>query len=1064
MNNNFTKTINFNLYTLFLVGFVYVISFSKSDVMAQATNATVSGLVLDESKEPLIGATVLVRNESTGFEAGTVTGIDGRFNFQQMPLGKPYTITVSFIGFSTQKLTGYQLNQGDRINLDIQMDMGSSDLAEVVVSGDSFKNQIDKLGAVTAIDSKQIKNLPTEGRNFTNLTALSPLQGGGSLNLGGQRRTSTNVTLDGVNARNQLTAGEIGRGPYTVSIEAIREFEVATNSYDVTQGRQAGGALNAVTKAGTNTLEGSAFTYHRNDNLASPLDIRGNERSVVFNNTQWGFSLGGPIIKDKLHFFTVFDRQDAGEPVFIADIRNEDDERRLRIRQDTLSKFIDIARRQYGVSDQQQVGEFSRKTVANTFFARLDYQINKRNRLTIRNNYTDWNNPLSINDNTAINLSEVWGDFSSRENSLLASLRTIVNASTTNELKVQYQRAQRAFNPSGQLPLSNIPRAIVRVISPFPTESNPDAIQTTNVQIGGQRFSPETNLEQQIHIVNTTYMQRGKFNFTFGTDNMITYLETLLSNEQNGRFFYNSLQDFENNMPFRYAREVPLAGLPLVQQTVMDLSVFGQMEWNPHRDVNAVVGLRYDATMFMNEAEFNPTVFDELGISTSNRPMDFLNIQPRAQIIWNIKGKDTDVLKVGAGIFSAQPHYYAQVNNIQNSGRMLAAIDVQGALVPQADFIGYRNGVPAPGIPEGANFISTINSVAPDFKVPNTFKANVNYNKFIGSRFRLGANVLMAYTTNNYVYVEGNMVADPYFRLQNEGNRGVFVPANTIRANGQTNWLNSRQSTNVGRVLELQSIGEAYQYALIIDGSVRLGKDGYFTASYTYNQAFDNSSYNCCVANTSTFLPVVDDSRALNWGYADSQFKDKVVLNGASPTWRGFVLGASLIGIGGSRYSFLVSNGSLQGDFPLNNALAYVFDPNDPSTPENIREGYNAILSDPNTAESAKKYLRDSFGKIADRNGGENPFFFTMDLRLLKTIKTFGKQNLELSGDIFNFMNMLNQEWGVNNDLGRSRNLQSIRGFDQDTQQYIYNVESGVGVLPINGTPWRIQAGLRYSF
>ncbi|SDY84382.1 Carboxypeptidase regulatory-like domain-containing protein [Rhodonellum ikkaensis] len=219
--------------------------------LAQATNSTFSGLVLDDVGQPLIGASILVINESTGFQTGTVTSQDGRFNLQQMPLGKPYSLQVSFIGFSTQRFTGYELNLGDRINVEIKMESSNRELEEIVITGEGFQNQIEKLGAVTSIDAKQIKNLPIEGRNFTNLTALSPLQGGGGLNLGGQRGTSTNVTLDGVNARNQLTAGQIGRGPYTVSIEAIREFEVATNSYDVTQGRQAGGALNAVTKAGT---------------------------------------------------------------------------------------------------------------------------------------------------------------------------------------------------------------------------------------------------------------------------------------------------------------------------------------------------------------------------------------------------------------------------------------------------------------------------------------------------------------------------------------------------------------------------------------------------------------------------------------------------------------------------------------------------------------------------------------------------------------------------------------------------------------------------------------------
>ncbi|MFT4856952.1 MAG: hypothetical protein ACI9UV_001284 [Algoriphagus sp.] len=1040
-------------------------AFEAQHVLAQATNASITGKVLDDTNLPLVGATIMVENGATGFKTYTITSEEGNFNFQQLPLGKPYSVTVSFIGYSTKVRNGYELNQGDRINLEFKLTSGETELDEVIISANNLDNEIDKLGGVTSISSTQIKNLPTEGRNFTSLTSLSPLQGGGSINLGGQRRTSTNITLDGVNARNQLTAGEIGRGPYTVSIEAIREFEVVTNSYDVTQGRQAGGALNAVTKAGTNELSGSAFVYHRNDKLASQFDIRGNDRTQDFYNYQWGFSLGGPIIKNKMHFFMAFDRQDAGDPVFITDINSPDDERRLGVKRDTLNKALDIVRRLYGVSDAQQVGQFSRKTVANTIFARIDWQLNNRNKLTIRNNFTDWTNPLSVNDNSNINLAEVYSDFTSRENSILASLRTAINPTTTNELKVQFQHAERAFLPNSQLPINNIPRGIVRITSPFPTESNPNATQTRTLQFGGQRFTPETNVENQLHLVNTTYLTKGKYQFTFGTDNMFTYLETLLSNEQNGRFFFDNLQDLENFKASRYAREVPLSGSPLVTQSVIDLAAFAQVEFELAKNLQAVFGVRYDVTAFTKAAAYNPILDQELGIRSDNLPSDWNNIQPRLQMTWNVKGKNTDILKFGAGLFSAQPHYYAQVNNIQNSGVMLAAIDVTGAFVPTPDFNSYRNDPSTvPGVPEGAKTISTINTVAADFQVPSTFKANINYNKYLNDRIRVGLNLVYSNSFNNYVYLERNLVDQPVFRLANEANRGVFVPASTISNRGLTNWLESRKSKDLGRVLELNSVADATQYAVIFDLGMRIGKDGYLNASYTYNQAKDNSSYNCCVANTSTFLPVVDDSRVLSRGYSDNQFKDKVVVNAASPTWKGFVFGASLVGIGGSRYSFLVTNGSLQGDFPLNNALAYVYDPNDPSTPENIREGINGILNDPNTTESAKKYLRESFGKVAERNGGENPFNATIDLRLIKNIKTIKGQALELSADVFNFANLLNKEYGVDNNLGRSRNLYSIQGFNQTAQTYNYRVESGVGVRPINGTPWRVQLGVRYAF
>ena len=336
-----------------LFGLVVLLTlFASPTAFAQSTNASVKGTIGDKNGDPLPGATIRVRNTSTGFTTGSVTNVRGEYLIQQLPLGGPYDITASFVGYGEVAKSGYSINQGDQLGVDFYLREATNELEEIVITDQSLRSRLQREGNATAISASEIKQIPNEGRNFTQLTSLSPLQGGGSINLGGQRRTSTNITLDGVNARNQLTAGEIGRGPYTVSLEAIREFEVATNIYDVTQGRQAGGAINAVTKSGTNTLEGTAFVYHRNDALASQLDIRGDDREQDFYNYQWGFSLGGPIIRDKLHFFVAFDRQDEGEPVFIADIREgegqESDEQQFGIRLDTLRRFVQVARDQYG--------------------------------------------------------------------------------------------------------------------------------------------------------------------------------------------------------------------------------------------------------------------------------------------------------------------------------------------------------------------------------------------------------------------------------------------------------------------------------------------------------------------------------------------------------------------------------------------------------------------------------------------------------------------------------------------------------------------------------------------
>ncbi len=1034
----------------------------SAELLGQATNASFKGTVKDEQGTPLAGATIIVKNTSTGFQTGAIANVEGKYQIQQLPLGGPYSVTASFVGYGDQNQTGYTVNLGDVVQVDFQMSEQALELSTVVITADDQRNRIDQIGATTEINAVQINNLPTEGRNFTRLTSLSPLQGGGSINLGGQRRTSTNITIDGVNARNTLTAGEIGRGPYTISQEAIREFEVSTNNYDVTQGRQGGGAINAVTKAGTNEFEGSAFFFHRNDALQSGVDIRGNDRNVDFNNSQYGFSIGGPLIKDKLHFYAVYERQDASEPLFIADIQGPDDENRIGITEDNLDRFIQIARDQYGLSNDQQVGQFDVNTTANTLFTRLDWQINEKHRLTFRNNWNKWDEPFRTSDNSSIELAESWSDFSSQENSSLLSLRSAFSKNFLNEFKIQYQHAEREFSPSSQLPSSNIPRAIVFVDSELPNGRN----RTLSVQIGGQRFTPETNLENQVHITNTSYVSLGRFNLTFGTDNMITYLETLLSNEQNGRFFFNSLEDFENLNPNRYAREVPLQGLPLVEQTVLDLSLFAQVDFYLHPHLNAIFGVRWDATAFMDAADFNQTVFDDLGIRTDVEPADWDNIQPRLQLTWDVGGKSQDIFRVGGGFFTSQPHYYAQVNNIQNSGVLLGAIDVSGDNVPTPDFNAYRQDPSTvPGVPEGVVPFSTINAVSEDFEVPTIFKANVNYTHFFGNRFSLGVNALISRTRNNYVYQEANLVDDPYFTTPIEG-REVFVPAETITERGLTDWTNSRKSDRVGRALLLTSDGELDQWAIIVEGTARIGKDGYINASYTRNQAKDNSSYNCCVANTSTFLPVEGDPRALNRGFSDNHFSDKLVVNGATPTWNGLNLGITVIGSGGTRYSLHVDdNTSVNGDFNLRNDIAYIFDPNSPETPENISQGYQEVLDDSDTPDHFKDYLRESFGGYVERNGGKNPFFATMDVRLKYKLRLpESKHGLEFTADIFNFTNLLNEEWGRSFNFSRRVDFMRVTGFDPATNAYDYNVQTGAGSERINGTPWRLQLGVKYTF
>src|SRR5690606_28468328 len=492
----------------YLVLTVLIINLFTSRALAQATNASILGVITNNVNQPIAGASVIVRNESTGFTTSTSTNEKGEYLFQQLPLGKPYTITVKHLIYAETVVKDHALNQGDLLRLNFTLNEGSTMLAAVEVSASTnLKKTIRNLGASTAVTSRDLERLPVNGRNFTSLINLSPLSNGNQLS--GQIATSTNFTIDGMTSRGPLSGGTTNRGPDSVSMEAIREFEIATNQYDVTYGRAGGGTISTVTKSGTNTLTGSVFGYGRTAGLASPYDIRGNRIDQEYSTYQFGFSLGGPLVKEKEHFFVALDQQQDSRPYYIADIRTPADETRLNVTQSTLDQFLDIARRKYGVAGSQQSGAFDRKRRTTTLFARVDWQLNERNLLTIRNNYVRDMNNQGVSDNSAINIYEVYGSHLSTDNSFMASLRTSIAPKVTNELKAQYLYTLDDGQPSSQLPPSNIPRAIVQQL-----ESTVDGkTVNTTVQLGGQRYLPEVFKNHVFQLVDNLYWTKNNINY-----------------------------------------------------------------------------------------------------------------------------------------------------------------------------------------------------------------------------------------------------------------------------------------------------------------------------------------------------------------------------------------------------------------------------------------------------------------------------------------------------------------------------------------------------------------------
>jgi len=1041
---------------------------------AQTTQAGFSGKITDENNKGVHGASVEVRNESTGFTTKTSTNANGDFNFKELPLGGPYIIKVTFIGYGEQIRSGFTLNQGDMIRLNIPIQNASNVLETVELMGIStLKNKIENLGAATAVTARDIAKLPVNGRNFTSLMDLSPLSKGD--NIGGQLGSSTNFTIDGMNAKNPTSAGSTtsrSGAPFSISIEAVREFKVVTNQYDVTYGRAGGGTVSAVTKQGTNKTQGSAWLYSRADWLSSPYDIRGNKRSNDFSTYQYGFTLGGPIIKDKLHYFVAWDHQQDSRPLIIADINSEADEKRFNVTNATLDEFVNIGRKKYGLGDERQYGAFDKKRGSDAIFGRIDWQINDKNLLTIRNNFTSDNNKLGLQDNKPITLYESYGNDKNIDNSLLATLRTTISPKVTNELKVQHLYTYQKSSPGDLLPSQNIPRAIVEdAVSKVAGED-----KKTTLQLGGHRFAQESFKNNVFQLVDNIYYSTDNINYTFGVDLMYTHANSIYGSEVNGRFHFRpsdgktAMQNFDEMKPYAYYREVPLVNDPAVAGKIFNAGVYGQLQTKLAQGLDLVAGLRLDYGHYPT-SPLNEELLKEVGVRTDHKLKSFV-IQPRFQMTWDVNEERKDFFRVGGGIFASDINNYMTINNLTFDGKHFATVDVRGADVPTPNFIDYRKD---PSLaPTLAQFqVPTINTYGPDAKIPVVYKANVSYTHFFTEKLKASVSGYMNLGRNNYMYVDRNMVQDPFFRLANEDNRGVFVPATSI-VDGAPDWKKGRISDKFGRVLELNSEGKVNQFAVVLDASYQYYKDGSISVSYTWNDAKDNTSFNGNVANTATLsLAVKDDPRDLSkMSYSNNQFRNKIVIYGTLPTFYGVSVGVRYSGIGGTRYS-LLAGGNINGDFVAgDNDLAFIFDPNNPNTSKQLVTGLNNLLNNPEASQSLKDYIKKYQGKMAERNGGVNGFYGLIDLRIAKKFNLYKNHALEISGDLFNVGNLFKKTWGINESLG-NQNLYALGGkdaageklipFDVTKQQFNYNVNNS-GIVTPSGNPYQFQLGLRYSF
>ena len=639
---------------------------------AQVTTSSLSGKVTDPDKEAIIGATVQAIHEPSGTRYGAITNIDGRYTIQGMRAGGPYSVEVSYIGYQTMMYKDVTLQLGEVYNLNVQMKESSELLEEVVVTAQKTKFASEKTGATTNISNTQIASMPSVSRSITDYSRLSAYGGNGMSFAGSDGRTA-NFTIDGANFNNNFgLSSNLPGGGNPVSIEAIDEIQIVISPFDVRQTNFIGGGINAITKSGTNTYKGTAYIYHQNENMRGDaidretiLGAREKDQS-----TTYGFTIGGPIIKNKLFFFANGELQNT--PAIANRWRaSEDgvanaDAYISRATVADLQNVSDIAKERYGY-DTGSFSSFPSDNKNTKLLARIDWNINNNHRLALRYNYTKntvWNAPnaSSMDGGTRMSGSRTSQYAMSYANSMYSldnlvhslsfDLNSRFSATLSNQFLATFSKLDdvRGTNSS---------------IFPFV-----DILKDNQnyISFGEELFTYNNAVHNTVwNIKDDVTYYTGNHKIMVGLNYEHQMADNQYLRNGTGYYRYTSLDDFVQGaapeivcLTYGYNGE----NEPASRVQYNKLGFYLQDEWNVRSDFKVTAGLRFDGLFFDNgDLMTNNAILDldynGRHIDTGKWPGNSLTVSPRIGFSWDILGNNTLKLRGGSGLFSGRLPWYS---------------------------------------------------------------------------------------------------------------------------------------------------------------------------------------------------------------------------------------------------------------------------------------------------------------------------------------------------------------------------------------------------------------------
>ncbi|NAS11731.1 TonB-dependent receptor [Poritiphilus flavus] len=1044
---------------------IIALVFSGAVAVAQVTTSNIRGTVSDDQNAPLLGANVVAIHTPTGTKYGAITNEDGRFNLLNLRVGGPYEVTISYVGFTTQTQNDVFLSLGKTFNLEVTMVSESQALEEVVVVSDrggTFGS--DRTGAETSVGRRELTRLPTITRSTNDFTRLEPTASAGSF--GGRNDQFNNFSLDGAIFNNPFGLDAAQPGGQTesnpISIDAIDQIQVTTAPYDVTQSGFTGASVNAVTKSGTNEFYGTVYGFFRNEDLTGGK-IKGDDVfKADLSQTQYGISIGGPIVKNKLFFFANFERDertDLGSAGFVPN-RNAGTINESRVLASDF-ELVDNILRQVMIGpgefyDPGRFEGFNFDQESSKGIFKLDWNINEKNRLAIIYNFLDASkekpaHPTALGirgpNLATLQFENAGYQINNRIQSVQIELNSTLSDEAINKLQVGYTHFDDFRNPKS---------------TPAPAITLLDETGSSNYIIAGHEpFSINNRLDQKVfQLTNNLNFFKGDHTFTVG----FSFEKFQFDNSFNlgvygaqGTFFpTGSIADFRDptneaalvafyqdaisgaiaaNRSLEANGEGNAGGWALAETNVGQLAFYVQDEWNILENFKLTYGIRFDKPLYFDSSDkaqdvidvapavvpgvpyFDPETGEDVFFDSTQLPTNDFLISPRVGFNWDVHNDNTLQIRGGTGIFTGRFPFVWLGNQIANPN------------------------------------IFFLTPVDPDYQWPQVWRTSLGADYRFDNGLILTADI--SYTSDiNGPHVQNWGLRPPTETLIGVDNRPVY--ADSDRGDNAYVFTNSDKGRIFNAVLKAQKTFDnglytslAYSYLDSKDVNsieAEITSDA-FDGNAISGNANDDVLSHSRYGDTHRFVGVI--SKAFKTGTTISTFFEYAQ---------------------GGRFNHLVA-GDLNNDgvASRSNDLLYI-----PTASEISQMNF----SGPGQAEAFEAfiqqddYLSKNRGSYAERYGALAPWRGRWDLKILQDIKFGSKNTLQLSLDVLNVGNLISSDWGIveiptNTEIlsvSFPRDMDgNITSFDP-TYTFDPNLTSTFSPNTDLVSRWQAQFGVRYIF